>query len=53
MQIHTNKLPTLIQFAHKGPPSSWKREHPEHARSGRTRGAEARSFMTSEHYSKM
>ena len=22
MQIHTDKLPTLIQFAHKGPPSS-------------------------------
>jgi hypothetical protein len=22
MQIHTDKLPTLIEFAHKGPPSS-------------------------------
>jgi len=41
MQIHTDKLPTLIEFAHRGLLRRNKREHPEHARSGRTRGAEA------------
>jgi hypothetical protein len=33
MQIHTNELPTLILFAHKGPPSPCRREQPEN-RSG-------------------
>ena len=41
MQIHTDKLPTLIEFAHRGLLRRNNVSTPKHARSGRTRGAEA------------
>ena len=41
MQIHTDKLPTLIEFARRGLLRQKQREHPEHARSRQTRVAEA------------